>query len=705
MRRAGKPGDQDICRSGHTLSFSIIKNLKLWRAGKRRRAHISLSFIRHDLALMRRARQPVAQLLQDMPAVVGDWPQAGGGPLVFAVCDPKYFSLHADTLLASIDKYSPGSALHLHLYDPRPHQLAELQALQQRFRQVTVTSTWERTELGGLTDEQRIIYYQSTRFVRLYSVLQAARCPVITVDIDSLIRGPLTQIVQAAGDADIGLFLRPELCHSGKNVLASMVYAAPSAASLHFFAQVAARIAVHLLARAQVEMLDQRCLWKIYDSRNESLQVWEIPLKFSDWSLADDSIIWHGKGPRKQTEKYLRERALSLSGDVGLAAQTGSPATQGIDKAFRQYNKRCDFRVGWKPQNDEPRVASTRIRCLNPMAELQRRGFPVELYSAEHIEAYDMVIFLKAYSEKDIALAKELKARGKVVIFDLCDNHFLMDEERLQRLKEMFQLADHWVTSTPALAEVIQENVGNDGRPIHVIEDAVEEAVITSAFDVRGRARARWQMAALIRFLGSRKNRDSTHLVWFGNYKGSYKDSGLPHVGKLQPLLERIHARHRLSLTVISNSRSTFDQVFKGWMLPAFYMDWNPFNFYQAMQQHAITIIPIDVNEFTKVKTNNRVVLSLYLGLGVIADSIPSYAEFSECAFMDDWENGLHQYITHPGLIANHVEAGRRIIAEKYSLPVIADKWDALFHEVWELRLSHVSADINTSEEECACVG
>jgi len=512
------------------------------------------------------------------------------------------------------------------------------------------------------------------------------------------ITGPLTQIVQAAGDADIGLFLRPELCHSGKNVLASMVYTAPSAASLHFFAKVAARIAVHLLARAQVEMLDQRCLWKIYDRRNASLQVWEIPLKFSDWSLEGDSIIWHGKGPRKQTEKYLQERALLLSGDTDLAKKFGAATMHGIDKAFRQYNERCDFRVGWKPQNDEPRVASTRIRCLNPLAELQRRGFPVELYSAEHMESYDMVVFLKAYSEKDIALAKELKARGKIVIFDLCDNHFLLGEERLQRLKEMYRLADHWVTSTPALADIIHKHIGNGDRPIHVIEDAVEKTVITPAFDVRVKLRARWQMASLRRFLENKKNKDNTHLVWFGNYKGSYQDSGLPHVGKLQPLLERIHAHHKLSLTVISNSRSTFDQVFKDWVLPVFYMDWNPFNFYQAMRQHAIAIIPIDVNEFTKVKTNNRMVLSLYLGLGVIADSIPSYEEFSECAFIDDWENGLQQYISHPGLIEAHVQAGRAVIAEKYSLPVIADKWEALFHAMWELRSSRLLADINTLE-------
>jgi len=290
------------------------------------------------------------------------------------------------------------------------------------------------------------------------------------------------------------------------------------------------------------------------------------------------------------------------------------------------------------------------------------------------------VVFLKAYNENDIRLAEDLKARGKLVVFDLCDNHFLMNETRVARLRRMFQLADHWVTSTPALAEVIRENLGGmEHKPIHVIEDAVEETLITPALNVSGKVKAHWQMAALSRFLGRQGHEGATHLVWFGNHQGSHRDSGLVHVQKLRPLLETLAARHPLTLTIISNSRDSFEKHFAGWEIPLFYMDWSPHNFFQAMKRHDIAVIPIELNEFTKVKTNNRIALSLYLGLGVVADSIGSYEEFAACTFLDDWENGLRQYIAQPRLIESHVRQGRKIISEKYSLPVIASHWRRLF--------------------------
>lgn len=290
------------------------------------------------------------------------------------------------------------------------------------------------------------------------------------------------------------------------------------------------------------------------------------------------------------------------------------------------------------------------------------------------------MVFLKAYNENDIRLAEDLKARGKLVVFDLCDNHFLMNETRVARLRRMFQLADHWVTSTPALAEVIRENLGGmEHKPIHVIEDAVEETLITPALNVSGKVKAHWQMAALSRFLGRQGHEGATHLVWFGNHQGSHRDSGLVHVQKLRPLLETLAARHPLTLTIISNSRDSFEKHFAGWEIPLFYMDWSPHNFFQAMKRHDIAVIPIELNEFTKVKTNNRIALSLYLGLGVVADSIGSYEEFAACTFLDDWENGLRQYIAQPRLIESHVRQGRKIISEKYSLPVIASHWRRLF--------------------------
>jgi hypothetical protein len=126
-------------------------------------------------------------------------------------------------------------------------------------------------------------------------------------------------------------------------------------------------------------------------------------------------------------------------------------------------------RIGWKPQNYEARVASSRIRCLNMIRELRSQRYPIEAYRERHAGGYRAVVFSKAYTPKDIALAQRLKAHGTTIVFDLCDNHFLLGPERVTRLKAMFELADRWVVSSPALAEVVRSELGVS-RPLDVIE-------------------------------------------------------------------------------------------------------------------------------------------------------------------------------------------------------------------------------------------
>ena len=85
------------------------------------------------------------------------------------------------------------------------------------------------------------------------------------------------------------------------------------------------------------------------------------------------------------------------------------------------------------------------------------------------------------------------------------------------------------------------------------------------------------------------------------------------------------------------------------------------------------------MNAFTQVKTNNRIALSLSLGLGVVADAIPSYQAFADCAFLDDWEQGLLAYLNRPQLVDEHVGCARRLIQERFSAQVIAKRWRVLF--------------------------
>lgn len=338
-------------------------------------------------------------------------------------------------------------------------------------------------------------------------------------------------------------------------------------------------------------------------------------------------------------------------------------------------------KIAWKPQNYEARVGSVRIRCLSTLRELHAERYPIELYKARREAAYSAVVFSKAYNSKDVALAERLHGRGVKIVFDICDNHFLLCNDRVTRLKRMFELADHWVVSSQALAGVVREKLGND-KPLTVIEDAVEESLTGNWFDISGRLRAHWQLHGLDRFLHDPAHADAVHLVWFGNHKASYQNSGLAHITKLRSLLESTHRTQPITLTVISNSQPAFEQLFAGWQLPLCYIDWSAHTFFKAMRRHSIAVIPIDVNEFTKVKTNNRIAQSLFLGLGVVADSIESYQVFAACSWLDRWEEGLREYLENPASITRHLDDANSIIEQQFTAPVIAARWKALFESL-----------------------
>ncbi len=62
----------------------------------------------------------------------------------------------------------------------------------------------------------------------------------------------------------------------------------------------------------------------------------------------------------------------------------------------------------------------------------------------------------------------------------------------------------------------------------------------------------------------------------------------------------------------------TVQTIFHDWDILIFHMEWSVHTFFAAMLDHRIALIPIEVNEFTRVEANNRIALSLspYLGGG-----------------------------------------------------------------------------------------
>src|SRR3546814_13761744 len=90
-------------------------------------------------------------------------------------------------------------------------------------------------------------------------------------------------------------------------------------------------------------------------------------------------------------------------------------------------------KVGWWPDSYDASFASVRIRCLHPLAQLRRNGYPVEFFNPKNASSYDAVLFSEHLSQKSLHAAQELRQSGVRIIFDLCDNHFHNPMKKLKR--------------------------------------------------------------------------------------------------------------------------------------------------------------------------------------------------------------------------------------------------------------------------------
>jgi glycosyltransferase involved in cell wall biosynthesis len=327
--------------------------------------------------------------------------------------------------------------------------------------------------------------------------------------------------------------------------------------------------------------------------------------------------------------------------------------------------------LGWKPKFDDPRVASVRFRCLNPLAELQRRAFPIELFDQARFKQYSGVIFSKLYDQQNYELARKLKERGKAVIFDICDNHFYnpFHLEKFvtvrEQLLKMLQVADVVVVSTPTLAEILVKEAELTSMPV-VIGDAVEE-------DEPPQAEKRWWFRFPIK--ERIRSEGIANILWFGIHGGENAPYGMLDLLNQKDVLIDLNRTHPLQLVVVSDSCEKFKRYIEPLPVRTLYIEWGSIPFSKILRESDINIIPISRNPFTVCKTNNRLATALFAGVPTVADEIPSYRDLAPYCVLNDWERGLRLYIDHKPLGQEHARSARAYIMEHYTIKQVGDAW------------------------------
>jgi hypothetical protein len=330
-------------------------------------------------------------------------------------------------------------------------------------------------------------------------------------------------------------------------------------------------------------------------------------------------------------------------------------------------------KIGFRPFGGAD-SASSRLRVGLPIRYLNKNGIRSEVFDYKNLASYSIVIFQKAYAEKDIELASLLREKNIKVFFDLCDNHFYNPDgspelaERAERLKKMVSLADEIIVSNEGLGELT-------GRPFTVIGDMLETSIHT------------WISRRILKPFYSVLPKPRLRLVWFGSSGSEAPRFGMIDLQKIIPDLNAINKKISLQLSVISNSKAKYLLYTAGAEFPTDYYQWNKRTFPYQMVRNDITLIPIEVNPFTFCKTNNRPVLSMLLGLPVIATRIPSYEGLSEFVLFENWQQNIERYATNPALREKHVQEGYHFIMKNFNNQVIIQHWIKLIEkykaDVW----------------------
>ncbi len=258
----------------------------------------------------------------NLPPIQGTLDQSGF--FVYAAADAMYFDTHARPLINSVLHNSPGTGVHVHVYDPRPDQL---EFCQQR---VGVSMTWETTnpvefdqattqwqqhsdfvndrqrqmwkkgQTGGRAELLKLIkqtYFACMRFVRLAQILSPGqRC--LELDVDGLVRAPFDPNL---GQCDFYLYQKPK---DGTHLAGAILFNGQSGS--HDFLQAYGQTLRDAIERNDIYwFLDQVVLDQLVPHYNKGL----LPMSYIDWAMRPESAIWSAKGKRKELQIFKQEQA------------------------------------------------------------------------------------------------------------------------------------------------------------------------------------------------------------------------------------------------------------------------------------------------------------------------------------------------------------------------------------------------------------
>ncbi|MCY7271384.1 MAG: hypothetical protein LH485_04940 [Sphingomonas bacterium] len=253
-------------------------------------------------AIERAFAAPVSLGLDREIVIEGGWPDAADPrAIVFAACDESYFHRFGQHLALSSAARSPSTRVHLHLYTPSSACLAKVNAMVERCGgRLTVSHEGPARDPFG---RPMSFYFAAGRFAVASRMRREIAAPILMIDADGLVASDL-----AAGFAELdlveaGFILQPDNAALYRKVLASAIYlgTANRGNVEEFFTRLSDGIGLALrqCGHYHVDQIGIHYALRWCESHRAGPSIANLPLKWSDYRFAADSLIWSAKGARK----------------------------------------------------------------------------------------------------------------------------------------------------------------------------------------------------------------------------------------------------------------------------------------------------------------------------------------------------------------------------------------------------------------------
>jgi len=278
-------------------------------------------------------------------------------------------------------------------------------------------------------------------------------------------------------------------------------------------------------------------------------------------------------------------------------------------------------------------------------------------------QSYDVVVLQKRFSETDRAIAHwAQKTSNAKVGFDICDNYFIMDDERKKLLELMCETADFVTTCSDTLSTIVKKYNSN----VYTISDGVKPIAMPKRHE----------------------QKEKPVILWFGNHgeRVGQVEHGMGDLLMIKDCIEDLAKSFSFKFLVVSNSREKWRRLISPWNCETEYQEWT-FDWKDSgILESDICVIPVEIDQFSSCKSNNRILEVMQRRIPVLASPIPAYRSTiidSQngflCSSPKDFSMNLSTLLTSWQLRQKIGEESRRTVLAEHLIGNVSQRWSKLF--------------------------